>query len=335
MSTMKVIDVSEHQGTINWDVVKSHIDGVILRCGYGDDVVAQDDKQWARNLAECERLGIPHGVYLYSYADNDAHAKSELQHLLRLLKGHTFQLPIYLDCEEASTAAYAPTACKIVCEGLKAAGYVPGVYANLNWWTHYLTGVTAYTRWVAQYNSQCTYQGTYDIWQYASDGNVPGISGRVDMNYCYRKFWSGNQNESNTAKAESNPTGTTLELVVKTMQGKFGNGDARKTALGSRYNEVQTFIDHIATSSADTLVNETKNGKYGNGDTRKVVLGTRYTEVQNKINGTSSVQYHTVKSGETLSAIASKYGTNYQTIAALNGLTNPNLIYPGQRLRVK
>lgn len=184
----KVIDVSEHQGTINWETVKKHVDGVILRCGYGDDIASQDDKQWARNIAECERLGIPRGVYLYSYADTEAHAKSELAHMLRLLKGHTFQLPVYLDCEENGTQGYAPSACRIVCDGLKAAGYTPGVYANLNWWNNYLTGVTAYTRWVAQYNSQCDYAGSYDIWQYSSDGSVPGISGRVDMNWCYKEF---------------------------------------------------------------------------------------------------------------------------------------------------
>ena len=61
-----VIDVSQHQGTINWDKVKDKIAGAIIRCGYGDDLPVQDDTQFARNLSECERLGIPHGVYLYS-----------------------------------------------------------------------------------------------------------------------------------------------------------------------------------------------------------------------------------------------------------------------------
>lgn len=188
MSNLKVIDVSEHQGVINWELVKGNVDGVILRCGYGDNIASQDDVQWQRNIQECERLGIPRGVYLYSYADSDAHAQSELAHLLRLLAGHAFQLPIYLDCEQAGTEWYASKACQIVCEGLKAAGYTPGVYANLNWWNNYLTGVTAYTRWVAQYNSQCDYAGSYDIWQYSSNGTVPGIYGRVDMNWCYKEF---------------------------------------------------------------------------------------------------------------------------------------------------
>ena len=82
-----VIDVSQHQGTIDWNTVKDKIDGAILRCGYGDDITLQDDTQYARNLSECERLGIPYGVYLYSYATTEAQAKSELSHILRLIKG--------------------------------------------------------------------------------------------------------------------------------------------------------------------------------------------------------------------------------------------------------
>ena len=92
-----VIDVSQHQGTINWDKVKDKIAGAIIRCGYGDDLPAQDDTQFARNLAECERLGIPKGIYLYSYATTEAQAKSELAHILRLIKGHKFELPIFIE----------------------------------------------------------------------------------------------------------------------------------------------------------------------------------------------------------------------------------------------
>lgn len=183
-----VIDVSQHQGIINWTAAKPNIDGAIIRCGFGDNIASQDDMQWIRNLSECERLGIPRGVYLYSYAVSDAQAQSELQHILRLIRGHVFQFPIYLDCEEGYTAGYAPRACRIICEGIKAAGFIPGVYANTSWWNTYLKGVTAYTRWVAQYNNVCTYQGQYDIWQYSSNGQVPGVPGRVDVNHYYKDF---------------------------------------------------------------------------------------------------------------------------------------------------
>lgn len=190
----KTIDVSYHNGAINWEKVKaSGIDGAILRCGYGDNIESQDDKQWARNLSECERLGIPIGVYLYSYATSDKQAKSELSHILRLIKGHTFKYPIFIDVEEPGTQSYAPKACKIICEGIKAAGYTPGIYASLSWFNNHLTEVRGkYIEWMARYKNlpENTYKGKFDIWQYASDGKVDGISGRVDMNYCYTEFAS-------------------------------------------------------------------------------------------------------------------------------------------------
>lgn len=338
MANLRVIDVSEHQGTINWDAVKGHIDGAILRCGYGDNIVSQDDKQWKRNADECTRLGIPFGVYIYSYATSDSQARSEAEHALRLVSGYKLSYPIYLDLEQAETEKGAIQRANIFGNIIEKAGYWCGVYANTNWWTNYLVGLERFVKWVAQYNSVCTYKGTYDIWQYTSGGSVPGISGNVDMNHCYRDYPAEITGGSVKPKPPvASPSGSTLDLLVATMKGSYGNGDARKAALGNRYDEVQNTINHIASASVDTLVAEVYAGKYGNGDTRKAALGNRYNEVQNKINGTSGggALYYTVQSGDTLSGIAAKYGTNYQSIANLNGISNPNLIYPGQKLRVK
>ncbi len=182
---LKIIDVSFYQGKIDWDTAKDYIDGAILRCGYGSDYEYQDDTQFERNLSECERLGIPIGVYLYSYAKTEKQAYSELEHILRLIDQHEFQLPIFLDCEQAGTEKFAPRACEIICEGLKEAGFLPGIYANTDWWTNYLTEVDGYIRWVAQYNTECTYEGEYLMWQYTPKGSIPGIDGDVDISYCY------------------------------------------------------------------------------------------------------------------------------------------------------
>lgn len=337
MANLRVIDVSEHQGTINWDAVKGHIDGAILRCGYGDNIASQDDKQWKRNADECTRLGIPFGVYIYSYATSDAQARSEAEHVLRLVNGYKLSYPIYLDLEQAGTETGAIQRANIFGEIIENAGYWCGVYANTNWWTNYLVGLERFVKWVAQYNSVCTYQGTYDIWQYTSGGSVPGISGNVDMNHCYRDYpaeiTGGDTKPTPPAVA---PSGSTLDLVVGVMQGKYGDGDARKNALGNRYNEVQNMINYIASASVDTLVKEVYAGKYGNGDTRKAALGNRYNEVQNRIDVSSGgAVYYTVQFGDTLSGIATKYGTTYQHLADLNGIVNPNLIYAGQKIRVK
>ena len=133
------------------------------------------------------------------------------------------------------------------------------------------------------------------------------------------------------------PEGTTLELVAKVMQVEFGNGDDRKNALGSRYDEVQGVIDHIASTSVSDLADEVIAGKYGDNPVRETVLGDRYNAVQAAVNERYQPNYdiYVVQAGDTLSAIADKFGTNYQKIAEDNNLENPNLIYPGQRLVIK
>ena len=207
-----VIDVSQHQGTINWDKVKDKIAGAIIRCGYGDDIVSQDDTQFARNLSECERLGIPHGVYLYSYAITEAQAKSELAHFLRLIKGHTFELGAYLDVEENNTQHFAPRACRVVCEGLKKEGFNPGVYSSLFWWNNYLKEIKEYTRWVAHWNPTCGYTGDYLIWQYGTS-YVDGINGEVDSNYYYGDIGKATVEKSTSATITTSKT-TTTKMVV-------------------------------------------------------------------------------------------------------------------------
>lgn len=385
---LKVIDVSYHQGTINWEKVKaSGVQGAIIRCGYGMNQTNQDDKQWKRNADECTRLGIPFGTYIYSYANTLAKAESEAQHVLRLVKGYNLSFPIYYDLEQAGTESGAIERANRFGDIIEGAGYWCGIYANKNWWDNYLNGLTRFTRWVARYNSTLGMDNV-DMWQYTSSGIVSGIAGKVDMNHCYRDFpkeitgtgGTGNGNPGNSGASES-----ILELVVGVMQGKYGNGDARKTALGNNYQPVQDMINHISSASAQTLANEVISGKYGNGDTRKIVLGNRYNEVQALVNGGTkksistiadeviagkwgngndrknklqaagydynavqtevnkklgsgsgrSAQYYTIKSGDTLSGIAQKYGTTVKQLQNWNGIKNANVIYAGQKIRVK
>ncbi len=181
------IDVSSHQRIINWDAVKaSGVQFAIIRCGFGDNMTSQDDAYFQRNVQECERLGISWGTYLYSYAKNitgsDASAESEYQHMVRLLQGKHPTLPVYIDMEEETGGDYVAIA-NYICSKLKSSGYNSGVYANLYWWDNILNDscFNNYERWVAQYYKECQYDGSYHVWQYASDGIIPGISGNVDM----------------------------------------------------------------------------------------------------------------------------------------------------------
>ncbi|MGM9936647.1 MAG: stalk domain-containing protein [Candidatus Ornithomonoglobus sp.] len=193
MPTMIGIDVSEHQGIIDWESMKNDIDFAIIRCGYGSDYESQDDKMWFINVEECERLGIPYGVYLYSYANTPEKAQSEAQHALRLLNGRKVSLPVFYDMEDniqaVLTAGERGQYAKLFCDAVSAAGYEVGIYANKNWWTNYLTDPVfenpSWYRWVAQYADSCTYSGNYVMWQYTSTGSAGAITGHLDMNLWY------------------------------------------------------------------------------------------------------------------------------------------------------
>ena len=196
MKTLKVIDVSEHNQKINWEQARNHIDGAIIRCGYGMDMVSQDDKYWKYNADECTRLGIPFGTYLYSYADTDTKSRSEAAHVMRLIKGYKLSYPVYLDLEEEKdgTKRQAVRGAKIFADIVEDAGYQVGIYANENWYKTIIgRALDKYTKWVAKYSSKAPDIPDVDIWQYTSSGSVPGLTGnggRVDVNHCYRDFAS-------------------------------------------------------------------------------------------------------------------------------------------------
>ncbi len=194
-ATMKGVDVSKWNGKIKWKkVAKSDVDFAIIRAGYGDNEKSQDDEYYARNVKKCEQYAIPYGVYIYSYATTVAQAKSEADHVLRLVSGHTLNFPIYLDmedsCQEKLSSSKRQKIATAFLSKISAAGYECGIYANLNWWTNLLPQSLARQtelKWVAQYNDNaCTYTGTYQMWQCTSQGKVSGIDGNVDLD-----FWFG------------------------------------------------------------------------------------------------------------------------------------------------
>ena len=213
---LRGIDVSEHQGIINWNLVKDSIDYAILRCGYGDDVVSQDDAQFRRNADECTRLGIPFGVYIYSYAMSIEQARSEADHVLRLIKDYKLDYPVYYDLEDNNTTGQCSNAliasmAEAFADTIEANGYWCGIYASQNWFENILTDsrfAGRWTKWIAQYPSTVTdynkwNNGTYAMWQYCSDGRVNGVTGNVDCNVSYvdfKELINGNKNEKEEDK---------------------------------------------------------------------------------------------------------------------------------------
>ena len=215
----KGIDVSEFQGKIDWEKVKNDgIEFAILRCGYGMDFSNQDDVEYERNANECERLGIPYGVYLMSYANTVEKARSEAKHVLRLIEGRKISLGVWYDIEDNGTsgAINKETLTNIIntfCNTIKNAGYKVGVYANLNWLENKIekTIKDNYDIWVAQYYSKCEYEGKYIMWQHTSSGKVNGISTNVDMNILYEDLPVINNNDNNNSKTNNSE-------IVKSLQ---------------------------------------------------------------------------------------------------------------------
>lgn len=183
------IDISTHNGFIDWGKVKAsgQADFAILRCGFGREHPRQVDRQFERNYAECTRLGIPVGVYHYSYAISPEDAEKEAEFCLKLIKGKKLQMPVWYDIEEKSHVqrGNCDDIAKAFCGRLEAAGYFVGVYTFDSFARTNLSDKTKkrYAMWIARIGSEPKYSD-YGIHQYSWKGKIPGISGDVDMNFC-------------------------------------------------------------------------------------------------------------------------------------------------------
>lgn len=195
MATYKGVDVSKHQGKIDWQKVKSAgVQFAMLRAGYGR-YANQKDEQFEANYAGAKAAGIPVGAYHYSYAKTVEQAKAEAKTFLAWIKGKTFEYPVAFDIEDKSQAGLGKQLISDIvrafCETVEAAGYYVCVYANKDWLVNRIDDdcKKKYDIWLAEWrDDKPTYNGSYGMWQYTSDGSVSGISGRVDMNYAYKDY---------------------------------------------------------------------------------------------------------------------------------------------------
>ena len=223
-----IIDVSEHNGHIDWAKAKPHIDGAIIRIGYGQDCASQDDKRAEENIRGCINNGIPYGIYLYSYAETRARVRGEIAHMQRWVdktqrwagKTHP-QLGVWYDLEENSCRAMFPYCITMFNSVYGNAG---GIYMSASDAKVYLkTG----RKWVASWGQNngyvpaAQYKPEADLWQYTSRARIPGINGYVDANLDIRP---------NAGQLK-----TVDELVDAVIAGKFGYGEDRK-------NKIYTYI---------------------------------------------------------------------------------------------
>lgn len=191
---MNGIDVSDHNGVIDWSKVKtSGVQFAILRAGLGK-FASQKDARFEGNYAGAKAAGIPVGAYWYSYATTVDEAKQEAAACLDVLKGKQYEFPIFFDQEEKATLDTGKDNCSAMirafCDVIEKNGYWVGLYTSrscLN--THVADDIkTRYTLWVAEWGSKLNYSGTVGIWQRSSTGRIDGISGDVDLDTSYRDF---------------------------------------------------------------------------------------------------------------------------------------------------
>lgn len=193
------IDVSKWNGNIDWNAVKnSGVSYVIIRCGYRGSSQGSliEDPKYKSNIQGATKAGLKVGVYFFTQAVNEIEAVEEASMVLSLIKGYKLSYPVFLDVESSGGRADSisketrTAVCKAFCQTIKNSGYAAGVYANKTWLNSYIDAgqLGAYRIWLAQYASQPSYAGRYDMWQYSSKGKVSGISGNVDMNLSYMGY---------------------------------------------------------------------------------------------------------------------------------------------------
>ena len=295
------IDISKHNGDINLEPYRGQF--VIIRAGYGNFT---KDEKFARNVIECKRLGIPFGVYLYSYALNAEESKAEAHALLKVLEPikNEIKVGVWFDMEDADgykkkhgfkfTHENISAICYAFAKTIEDAGYYSGIYTSSSWLQYIKPECDRFDKWVASWG---TNDGTLQN-DTSKFGTIHQYTSKpIDKNIMYADISRYDMNKKNTSTKNPLDAFTNGELADKVIAGEFGAGDARKNALGARYEAVQAIV--------------------------------------NKKLGIKNPVYYTVKSGDTLSKIASRFGTTYQKIAQMNGIGNPNRIHVGQRLRVK
>ena len=266
MSIKRGIDISAHQGNIDLSALKSQIDFVIIRVGYGTKGTI--DNKFTRNANLCRDLGIPVGFYWYSYALDVEGAKKEAKAMINAIAPYKdiVKFGVWFDMEDADgykkkngmpSNQTLRQMCAAFCEVTENAGYYSGIYASESWFNNQLKGseVTPYDKWVAQWptsggkqtalNTSADKRSDVHLWQFTSQGRFSGYSGNLDTNYAYL-------DEFPNPSSSTEPAIPTPEPSTPAPTQKFNIGD-RVVINGSLYTSSN------AASPAGSVSNKTTN----------------------------------------------------------------------------
>ena len=327
----KWIDVSAHNGVIDWAKVKeSGITGAVIRGGYGNDV-SQKDTQFENNIKGALAAGLKAAIYWFSYADSVGDAQKEWEACRTVIVPYKGQIEFVASDFEGDSIRYytklhgaAPTnelvndMVNAFLNAAKADGWGTALYTNNDYRRNIFSAATLATWdiWLADYNDApeipCAMQQT------GSTGSVLGISGNVDMDTCFKTYGTA-ANPTPTKPAPAPAAPPVAPAPAPSGQTYTVQSGDTLSGIAAKYG---TSYQAIASLN-------------GIADPNRIYPGQVL-----KISGNApaapapSGQTYTVQSGDTLSGIAAKYGTSYQAIASLNGIADPNRIYTGQVLRI-
>ena len=353
------IDISNWQAGLNPAAVPG--DFIIVKATEGVGYISPTYRSQVEGTLNSGKLL---GVYHYV---NGSGAASEAAFFVTQAKPYVGRALLALDWEKQGNSQFGNVEYlrQVAQEVIRLTGVRPLIYCSAS-----LLGTVAPVAqslncglWVAQYpNYERTgYQntpwneGAYScaIRQYSSSGQLAGFSGNLDLDKFYgdRGAWmryaASNGNAQPAPAPHPAPAQPNLEqMATETIQGKYGNGNERKSRLGRWYEQVMAIVNQRlgqpARKNIAQIASEVIAGKWGNDPQRSQKLraaGYDPAAVQREVNrrmGASpapAARVYTVRPGDTLSAIAARLGTSWQHLAQVNGLRNPNLIYPGQKLR--
>lgn len=323
--SIKGLDVSEFQGIVDWAQVKgAGYQFAMLRAGYG---FRTPDQQFRRNAAECNRIGLPAGAYWFCYALSPEDARKEADGCLEVIAPYRMEYPICYDIEHASvtyaeqngvtiTPALATQIVTAFCDRIEERGYFAMYYSNQNFLETYLSRDLnrRYALWFARYGSR--YDGIdYGIWQYTSTGSIPGITGNVDLDTGYVDYASvirkaGLNHLGSKPVPPPKPTPPPADYITYVVQ----SGDTL-SEIAVRYGTTYQALAALNNISDPNLIHP--------GQTIRVPEKSG-----------PAPRYYTIRSGDTLSEIAVRFGTSVAALMSLNGITNPNLIYAGNTIRI-
>lgn len=307
------IDVSVWQRGMDFNKAKNEgVEFVIMRGMYGN----AKDTEFETNYIKAKNIGLGVGVYQWGRAANVAQAREEAQLLVEhCLKGKIFEYPIYYDVEDTillnKSKNETTEIIKAWAETIENAGYFAGIYMNQSCFENDVNGyelAELYSQWRAKWTTEDRKPNEVQMWQFGGETNrirSNRIAGYVcDQDYAYVDFPTtikkANLNGFN--EIFSSPKKSISQLAAEVINGKWGNGIARKNSLtnaGYDYNAVQSEVNRLLNNSETTA------------------------------------KYYMVQSGDTLSEIAKKYDTTVNQLVSWNNIKDANLIYTGQKIRVK